>query len=137
MSILISSKDDADFERVSWQRIYVKPRAVFHDEDERGKELMRAHSILLIETRDDKKYVLDVSGYQFGFPSTFYSWEQYLHFLKSENCVVERGLAAEETRYRLQSADDDGGAESITAVGLRLADFLEEREIREVKSWFG
>lgn len=61
-------------------KMYAK--AVYTMEDYLGKEDVFEHDFLLITRSDNKKFVFDPAGYQYGYTNYIYTMEDYKSFLR-------------------------------------------------------
>jgi hypothetical protein len=114
----------------------MRPTVLFHYPDDKGKYLP-AHSFLLIKTKQNKEFVLDVSGWQFGIPSTFFGWEDYQRFKEPEAGVYEVDLEKEVEVFRTWVAEMELTEEkTTTGRALDLRETLAAIGVSDVYSWF-
>lgn len=67
-------KGDHYVKRVEWTRFLTKPNLVLLPE---GEVTAYWHDVLLLRSRSDRQYVLDISGAQFGYQEWFFTLEDY------------------------------------------------------------
>lgn len=62
---------------MQWKSAFVKPRSVYHWDEDLGRERCVRHEFLIITMANGQQFVLDPTGYQFGFPGWLYKKSDY------------------------------------------------------------
>ncbi|KAL1594287.1 hypothetical protein SLS60_010044 [Paraconiothyrium brasiliense] len=66
-------------QNVEWITVNPFPRLVLIKEQiiRTEEEIVHEHDCIAIMARDNSRYVLDLSGWQFGYDDYFFTWEEY------------------------------------------------------------
>jgi hypothetical protein len=80
--------DDPDFDKAVWSREYIDPELILFDVDENGKQRKNplpflAHDFIVIHGKGkaNQRFVLDVTGDQFGIREWFHTKKDYWELL--------------------------------------------------------
>lgn len=73
-----------------------------------NSEILREHDCFLITTSDGSRYILDVSGWQFGYDDYFFSWAEYkARFIVPDQRPTLRVPADEQEVVHNQYRDEE------------------------------
>lgn len=87
--------------------------------DEQGKDIL-------------SRYVLDVAGFQFGFPDFFYEYEDYFN-----KYVLGGRSQAREFGEEMDLLSEDAIMNGSTKACFHLRDLLSEMSLEELKTFEG
>ncbi|KAL5408443.1 hypothetical protein PMIN03_006525 [Paraphaeosphaeria minitans] len=123
-------KDDPDFDRAFWSREYVDPELVLFDVDKNGNQCRRplpflAHDFITIKSKDNQRFVLDVTGDQLGLKEWFFTRSDYRGLLLDGQAPE---ISSEATKLYEIETEDSRNFALLSAV---------EQAIEEVKADWG
>jgi hypothetical protein len=78
--------DDPDFDKAIWSREYIDPQLILFDVDESGNQRKKplpflTHDFIVVYSKDNRRFVLDVTGDQFGIEGWFHIKKDYWELL--------------------------------------------------------
>lgn len=93
--------------KIEWCRAKIRPRIVLFDSRDIGREKRYKHDFLRIYTRTGLDLVLDVTGWQFGFCTWLFTWQEYeSSYIDKPHSVEVMDPTKEQDCYLLEAASD-------------------------------
>ncbi|KAF2243104.1 hypothetical protein BU26DRAFT_570506 [Trematosphaeria pertusa] len=92
-------KDDPDVIEIEWKCVVVKPLLALF-EKEIGSQGVWLHDIILITCGSGEKFVLDLTGSQFGLPGFFFTYDEYSEYLEERYAEESRDPEEEKARFK-------------------------------------
>lgn len=91
--------DDPDVIEIEWKCVVVKPLLALF-EKEIGSQGVWLHDIILITCGSGEKFVLDLTGSQFGLPGFFFTYDEYSEYLEERYAEESRDPEEEKARFK-------------------------------------
>ncbi|KAH7121285.1 hypothetical protein B0J11DRAFT_508314 [Dendryphion nanum] len=116
---------------IAWVSSMIRPRLVLLN-DNRSQKF---HDYFVLTSVCGAKFVFDPTGFQFGFPDFFYTWEEYEERYRDWNFAEEEGECQDDSgQWLVEEYERCGGAEWVRDLES-FRNSLEGLEISEFRTY--
>jgi hypothetical protein len=110
---------DPNFVKLECRQARVRPRLVlFGHQDRPGDERVFRHNYIIIRFVHNISFVLDLSGYQFGFNKVLYTLREY------ERDIIGRQVGGEFNVPQRRKIKEDIVSEGVNPANVRASELL-------------